>query len=150
MKVLITSDAHGNAKLFDAIVKKHPDVDMHIDLGDFLLDYHDYPQTTFIRGNRDTWSAKEEQLITTIDGVKILFVHGHLFHVKNNLRTLWAYASKNKVDVCYYGHTHKKGKNAIHKIMFINPGAVKDGFYLIANNDIVKFYNIHDQDETPN
>ncbi|MBU1141546.1 MAG: YfcE family phosphodiesterase [Firmicutes bacterium] len=145
MKLLITSDVHGNhASLMD-VISLHKDVDYHIDAGDMCFDmkrlerYH----IVSVKGNNDFGSDLPYVRVLDFDGVKILLTHGHLEHVKFSLDRLKLKAKVNDVQICIFGHTHERYMMVDEGILYINPGALGDYHhsYAIYENQQVTFYN---------
>jgi uncharacterized protein len=55
MKLLITSDVHGNEERLKEVVRKHKDIDYHLNAGDICLDpivYEKY-HIILVKGNND-------------------------------------------------------------------------------------------------
>ena len=56
-------------------------------------------------------------------------MHGHLYRANQELM---AYAAKeNGCDIVIYGHTHRQVDKEEYGIRFLNPGALKNGDYMI-------------------
>ncbi|MFA5560600.1 MAG: YfcE family phosphodiesterase [Acholeplasmataceae bacterium] len=144
MKWLITSDIHGDLERLKSVVEKHPDVDYHLDAGDsglkdFLArNYH----AIGVKGNNDFGNHDPTIRIVTLHAKKVLLTHGHREYVKLGLSKLKELAKKEKVDVCIFGHTHKKYLMAESNIIYINPGALGKSphSYAIYENGQVTFY----------
>ena len=89
IKLLVMSDSHGDTTLAEKILKKHPDVDIVIHLGDYFRDAHRlrelYPQLRFeyVYGNSDFMigDVPMEKLLE-LEGQRVLLTHGHRYSVK--------------------------------------------------------------------
>lgn len=123
MKILITSDIHGNT---DALNKIKESYDIHIDAGDSVIPEHilSIQGIISIRGNCDYYSNLPTERLLNYDGNTFLIIHGHQKDVKYGLSRLIEYAKQKKANYCIYGHTHMQSLKKIDGITFINPGAV--------------------------
>jgi len=144
MKLLITSDVHGNDTALADVVKMHKDVDYHINAGDMCLDpriwerYH----IVSIKGNNDFGSDLPYVRVLDFEGTRILLTHGHIEHVKFGLDRLKLKAKVNEVQIVVFGHTHERYMMVDEDILFINPGSLGDYHqsYAIYENKQVTFY----------
>ncbi len=59
-----------------------------------------------VRGNCDFLSDQPAERLFTLEGVRILMLHGHTRGVKHGTGVLEAYAAAQEVDLVLYGHTH--------------------------------------------
>ena len=144
MKLLITSDVHGDDEKLINIIKKHPDVDYHLNAGDMCLDpkiwekYH----IISVKGNNDFGSDLPYMRVLDFEGLHILLTHGHIEHVKFGMDRLKLKAKVNDVEIVIFGHTHERYLMSDEGILFINPGAL-GGYhrsYAIYENQQVTFY----------
>jgi putative phosphoesterase len=146
LKLLITSDIHGNIERLDGVAKKHKDVDYHINAGDLCLDSHIYERYHMItvKGNNDFFSKEPYERILDLKGLKILLTHGHKEHVKFGLDRLMIKAQYHEVDMVIFGHTHQKYLNQDSQITILNPGALGDYHksYAIYDEGQVTFYEL--------
>jgi uncharacterized protein len=147
MKLLVTSDVHGDLKTLEAIIRRHPDVDMHIDAGDICL-----PETAIarfpmagVKGNNDFGSTLPLMRTIEVGDLRIFLSHGHIEHVKFSLERLAVKAGLHEAELAIFGHTHKKHLSTINGITLLNPGAVsgKGGSYAIYENGQVTFHDAH-------
>ncbi|MCQ2515799.1 MAG: metallophosphoesterase [Saccharofermentans sp.] len=139
MKVLITSDSHGNTDLLLSIIKEEkPDFFIH--LGDIEDDISlvekelGVPRTpcVFIKGNCDYSSQGElkNNAVFRLGGHKFYCCHGHLEHVNYSLNSLLLSAAKKECDIALYGHTHVPHDEFLmvpfdgSMVHIINPGSV--------------------------
>ena len=144
MKLLITSDVHGNNLALEEVINQHKDVDYHINAGDMCLDpkiwenYH----IIAVKGNNDFGSDLPYIRILDLDGIRILLTHGHIEHVKFGLDRLKLKAKVNDAQIVIFGHTHERYMMVDEDILFINPGALGDYHqsYAIYENKQVTFY----------
>ena len=146
MKLLITSDVHGAYDRLEEIIKKHKDVDYHINAGDMCLENHKYERFHIItvKGNNDFFSKEPYERLLDIQGIKILLTHGHKEHVKFGLDRLMIKAQYHEVDMVIFGHTHQRYLNQDSQITILNPGALGDYHksYAIYDECLVTFYEL--------
>lgn len=135
MRYLIIADSHGDENAIRDLKPILETVDGVIHLGDHVADLMWLQKNNSldfygVRGNCDgPKSAKDEEIIT-IDGIKILMTHGHLYGVKHDLADIYHHAHKKKCSVVLFGHTHIAVNKSIDGIVLHNPGSLslpKDG-----------------------
>ncbi len=126
---LVISDTHG-AKAKTAIaVHRYGNVDMIFHLGDYSRDV-DYLCTLTkapvysVRGNCDLGSSAEPEIMLSIEGVKVLALHGHKQNVKSSLLTLGLYAQEKEADIALFGHTHMPAEQLYQGVTLYNPGSL--------------------------
>ena len=118
MTLLVLSDSHGRPDhVEEAIRRVRPDGILFA--GDGLRDLtriEEFPCPLWaVSGNCD-WSPTliangrsvetgEEELIT-VEGVRILLIHGHKYGVKGGLLPATYRAMEKEVDILVFGHTH--------------------------------------------
>lgn len=128
MKLLITSDVHGNIDRLKRIISHHKDVDYHINAGDMCLDENILKPHHIItvKGNNDFRSNEPYERVLNLNGLTIYLTHGHIEHVKFSLERLKLKAKMHQADLCIFGHTHQRYLMIEEDIMFVNPGALGD------------------------
>ena len=156
MVYLVFSDSHGAVLNMKKVIDAQKDkIDGVIFLGDNIADAEAlmkaYPTLDFygVAGNCDISSkflAPEccEKLIT-LDGVKILMLHGHRQSVKSTLYVLEDYAKSRGADVVLFGHTHERCEKyclgGVKPLIMFNPGSAalpregKPSFGVLTIND---------------
>jgi len=146
MRILVFSDSHGNPYPMLGAVKDHlahGGVDMLLHLGDGYRDfkaltalYPDIP-AHMVMGNGEQWLSPRPNLPTEklldADCFKLLLMHGHTHHVKNDLQAAANAAARVGADVVLYGHTHlaldqRMDTSYGKQIRMINPGAIGSGY----------------------
>ena len=118
-----------------AIEQANPNAILH--LGDHTNDAVElqrrFPNTTvyMVRGNCDPNFSGEADLLLTIEGVKILMTHGHIFDVKTNFKSLVEYALQQEAALVLFGHTHKALIEQDKGLTLMNPGQMRqhDSFF---------------------
>ena len=149
MKILVFSDSHERTDGIRRAIEAHrTDTDLIYFLGDGIRDIAevlaDYPAipSVILQGNCDSALAVSacglepmEEDVRTIDGVRIIALHGHTVGVKGDLLMYLARASKEGAALALYGHTHEPYNHAEkaafgpnERILFFNPGSVGKGY----------------------
>ncbi len=118
MDLLVLSDSHGRTDaVAEAIRRTRPDGILYAGDGLRDLSHIDLPCPLWaVRGNCDllltpciiggrAWEPVDEELIT-LDGIRILLMHGHRYGVKGSLGSAIARAALLAADVLIFGHTH--------------------------------------------
>ncbi|MBM6925983.1 metallophosphoesterase family protein [Pseudoflavonifractor phocaeensis] len=130
MKVLIFSDSHGNvANMEEAVRLESPDRIFH--LGDLVRDAEalaeKFPNIplTYVPGNCDGQRPDlPEERLFTLDGVKILMTHGHIYHVKMSMALAVRSAREEGARLLCFGHTHEPFCKFENGLWILNPGSV--------------------------
>ena len=145
-EIVVISDTHRNkqalAKLADIMFES----DYVFHLGDCYDDFMDYAyalkEKAFqVHGNCD-WGSDTE-IVTEIEGHKILATHGHEYGVKQTRDKLYRRAKELGCDLVFYGHTHVAEIETVKGITFINPGCMtpyspkKSFAYVVINGERV-------------
>lgn len=132
MKILVLSDSHGDLNgMIAAYMREKPDITIH--LGDHTADAAElkkrFPDIKLcvVKGNCD-YSSKHPTLARLeIGGKRIIFTHGHAFHVKNGYTTLYIAGMEAHADVVLFGHTHIPLETEYQGMLFLNPGSCGKG-----------------------
>lgn len=153
MTLLVLSDSHGNTyALRDAIRRARPDGILFAGDGVRDLTHCDISVPLWaVRGNCDIFSSSviirgqeifppEEELVT-VDGIRILLLHGHTVGVKSGLASAISRAALRGADVLVYGHTHKPVEYRVtpddpayggllkKPLLLFNPGSTNDNCF---------------------
>ena len=143
MRIIVTSDSHRClGKLLDIAERHHEDADLFISLGDGYFDVTRvldlYPDIKYERvaGNCDWDSLLPYEKLIYCDMKRVMFCHGHTYHVKHGYTELEQAAEQKNADICLFGHTHEPYENRKNGIVYLNPGSVREGYYGIV--DITK------------
>lgn len=139
MKYLIFSDSHGAVGNMVSVIKRcFEDLDGVIFLGDNYADIEAceelFPTLTFhaVAGNCDFgvrfFAAEYKEKLITVDGFRILILHGDRQYVKSTLTHLERYARERKADAVLFGHTHERcerySDDGGTPLYIFNPGSV--------------------------
>ncbi|MFR1730632.1 MAG: metallophosphoesterase family protein [Eubacterium sp.] len=149
MRMIVTSDSHGNKSGFFDVVEKHIDeAELFVNLGDSnsqkdledaRLYFGSKLNLACVAGNCDWSSDLPLTSFIKFGGKNVFMCHGHTFRVKTGLRDYLAAATACKADIALFGHTHCPVCKEMNGIYFFNPGALADGSYGIIDieNNIV-------------
>lgn len=148
-KILVLSDSHGYfEKILKIYEKENPDIVIYV--GDGTKDIEELSlvhnsEYHIVNGNCDIFGKDFGWLeIFTVESIKFLITHGHMFYVKNSLEDLKKVSEEKNVDVIIYGHTHKEYLEYYKDRYLFNPGASQDGKYgiiTIENGENIKFFH---------
>lgn len=145
MRILICGDSHGNVDVLDAVLKKHPNIDLYLHTGDSEAssEFSLLPFRTVL-GNCDYCLDFPEHFIIPSPLGNIYVQH----HPETRIDTL----KKENVKFFIHGHTHRRRNEEKEGIIFINPGSItrpfdsSNGTYAlleIKNNDYtIIFYKV--------
>ncbi len=136
MKTIFFSDVHNDLSSLEKLVSKEEGV--FYCLGDTELSDEVLRKYNIIsvRGNCDSNNCPTE-LVVLVDNYKILLTHGHLYNVKFSLNNLYYHTISANCDVVFFGHTHKITKIE-EEIKMYNPGSLRDGSYIVYENNEFK------------
>lgn len=129
MRILVISDSHGNTGVIDKILNAQPQARYVFFLGDKVDDIEDfeilYPDKVFysVSGNCDYGSMLPTIGAETVNGVRVLYTHGHTMGVKGTVQHLIKTARDNNCGVALYGHTHIANTLYDDGIWIVNPGS---------------------------
>ena len=140
LNFLILSDTHGNEYLLRRLLREHRTADGVFFLGDGLRELEDIlaegdcPPVYAVRGNCDSEVSlyhrpREEELLLTLGGHRLLLLHGHTVSVKLTLGGIRARARDYGADVVLFGHTHDPeegylGEEEGGPLWYFNPGSL--------------------------
>lgn len=126
--ICIISDTHNTGRYLDKIMPILNECDRIIHLGDGICDiikleklFPDKLINTY--GNCDSHFSNSYEIID-IEGVRILYTHGHKLYVKQGLDMLITCAENEKANFAFYGHTHIPFKKTFNGITYICPGSL--------------------------
>ena len=150
-KLIVISDSHGNAKGVSSLLSLVAENDYVIHLGDgvgdirTLRDY--YPDKTyFCAGNCDFLSQYPTQGILEVEGVRILYCHGHQYGVKQDLLSLALAAKSRDCALALYGHTHEANITQLEGVTLVNPGTLR---YEVGKGGSYAYIVVHKEKITP-
>jgi putative phosphoesterase len=126
MRIIVFSDTHGQRSLVRAALEKAGRFDVLLHAGDGCDDVADIQNAKVYcaRGNCDRSMEHPKEQVLKLGGMRILLVHGHKYHVKSGLYTLYDRAKEVDADYVVFGHTHQSLITQLGGITFINPGSL--------------------------
>lgn len=130
MRILVTSDSHGNTHALRKAVASQPHAQLILHLGDGAQDVEDllpeFPERQFIgvRGNNDWFCPLPLEGEITIRQIKIFYTHGHKYNVKYGLYDLIGEARRREANVVLFGHTHTPCLDYDDGLYLMNPGSL--------------------------
>ena len=134
MRVLVCSDSHGQKyNIREAFDKERPDAIFF--LGDGLRDMdiiEPSPRVAVVcvKGNCDLYEEDSVRCIN-LENKKLLLTHGHYSGVKQGLWKLDLLAREKEADIILYGHTHQVAEDRIENRLYICPGSIRQGSYVM-------------------
>ncbi|ARJ24066.1 MULTISPECIES: metallophosphoesterase [Bacillus] len=144
MKALIVSDSHSSVKELQQLKENYEGkVDVMIHCGDSELTpaHQELQGFQVVKGNCD-YANFQDEIVTDVDGIRFLVVHGHRHNVKMTLQTLAYHAAEVGAQVACFGHSHILGAELIDGILFINPGSI-----LLPRSRVEKTFALLEMDE---
>ena len=142
-RIIIISDSHDSKNKIEEIIATEK-YDYLFFLGDGIKDIEEKDQENILKvsGNCDIFSTEAKERVVVIENLRFLLTHGHIYKVKWGLGAIINEATKRKMDVVCYGHTHTKDVQTIDGITYINPGSLFAGRYMIIEVHDGKILNI--------
>ncbi|ADL12043.1 metallophosphoesterase family protein [Acetohalobium arabaticum] len=128
MKILCTSDTHGNTEKLKEVVKSVEGIDILLHAGDHIGDVDAIDQSEFdvfkVKGNCDRGVKGKSKEVITMEDKKILLTHGHQYEIKYGLQKLSYQAAEVEADIVVFGHTHRSLSLNEEGILYFNPGSI--------------------------
>ena len=155
-RIGVVSDSHGGRIHLERFVEicRAEGFDQVFHLGDVLEDARwleknlDVPVTS-VAGNCDFYAHHPREARVTVEGKRLLLLHGDRYRVKLGYDMLSYYAEENAVDAALFGHTHQPFAGYVGRALLINPGALKNGHYCIlevsAGDIVPRILNMDDK-----
>jgi putative phosphoesterase len=109
MTLVVISDTHGRADRVREVLSRNKRCDAVLFAGDGIRDVADVEGVIAVKGNCDGFffgDGADTEVMLTLDGVRILMMHGHTHGVKSGTDRAVAYAISRGADILVYGHTH--------------------------------------------
>lgn len=130
MRILVTSDSHGNYLNLRQAIFSQPSARLVFHLGDGSQDLdmvmQEFPDRQFVqvRGNNDWSCALPSQGEIMVEHKRIFYTHGHKYNVKYGLYDLSQEARRRQADVVLFGHTHTPLTDYDDGLYLMNPGSL--------------------------
>jgi phosphoesterase, MJ0936 family len=148
-KFFVCSDIHGSESRLESALSRHKDIDTVIVCGDLEMEFYDLEEIIrrntsrsidmrMVRGNCDSYFSSSSGVpdritVPLTKTQKALVTHSHLYHASIELM---AYAAQESCcNVVIYGHTHRQQDKETYGIRFLNPGAMRNGNYMIIETE---------------
>ena len=135
-RIGVVSDSHGGRLHLERLVEicRAESFDQVFHLGDVLeearwLEKNLEVPVTSVAGNCDFYAHHPREARVTVEGKRLLLIHGDRYRVKLGYDMLSYYAEENAVDAALFGHTHQPFAGYVGRVLMVNPGALKDGRY---------------------
>lgn len=121
------SDTHGNQN-FEPFLEATRDAAFYAHLGDYTRDCDALKEMTDktvygVKGNNDYSGDYPLEEIVSVEGVKILLLHGHTLNVKYSLANLVYRALECGAKCVVYGHTHIADIAYANGVFLVCPGS---------------------------
>lgn len=141
MNYIIISDSHSNKEKIKFLLKKYKGYTF-IHCGDYEDDMAllDEFKVKYVKGNCDYKGPHE--LILNINDKKTLVTHGDKYNVKFKLDNIYYKALESECSLVLFGHTHQPLLEENSGITFVNPGALKNDYYALIEDDKIKLRKI--------
>ena len=139
-RIGVMSDSHGSETNVISAAWEMKSCDTIIHLGDHAADADALNGATNARvralaGNCDWFSDAPAEVEFDAEGVHVFATHGHREGVKNGMLHLSLKAQSLGASLVLFGHTHLPSETRDSGIVFLNPGALRDGRYAIVEID---------------
>lgn len=121
MKVIITSDSHGNLEVLKKIAGLHQDADLFIDAGDSERKSFEISPFLSVRGNCDLF-IKNNYRIDNLNDVTLFTTHGNELFFSD--KSLINKAMNFNASIAIHGHTHIPKVKVYDEMIVICPGSV--------------------------
>lgn len=148
-KFFVCSDIHGSESRLESALSRHKDIDTVIVCGDLEMESFDFEEIVrrctsrsmdirMVRGNCDYYFSSSSGIpdritIPLTSTQRALVTHGHLYHA--SLELMAYSAQESHCNVVIYGHTHRQQDKETYGIRFLNPGAMRNGNYMIIETE---------------
>lgn len=130
MRILVTSDSHGDYRRLSKAAQKAAPFDAFIFLGDGEKDFDIATRnmagiaTYRVRGNNDYNSSIPMAITVEAESHKLLLCHGSNLNLWRGFDRLIAMANENGCTAALFGHTHSRHYSFEKGIHLFNPGSV--------------------------
>ena len=137
LRIIALSDTHGFSYRINEIIKKQPDADFYIFLGDcedhimntndlknFFEENPEYKSKfLFVRGNCDTDKTVPFNMVIDAGVHKIYATHGHKQNVSGGYDRIVYEAMREECDIILHGHTHVRCLKKEGDVSIMCPGS---------------------------
>lgn len=140
MELLLFSDNHRDRESVKELIRKHPNADRIISLGDSEMKEYELTELNVfgVKGNYPFEPNFPKELTFVFEDTKVYLTHGHHFSVKMGLSRLLQYGIYNDINVICFGHTHQPFLQEVQGVLLLNPGSLsKNKFHNNASYAIL-------------
>jgi len=150
MRILITSDTHGQLsrfwEVFEKLKKENP-VQAIVHCGDYYKDAEEIRRKArlpvfAVKGNCDGDFSDEGFMILETEAGNFLITHGHMQDVGYGMQKLYYKTLEEGCIGAFFGHTHRSAYLDMDRVYLMNPGSLsrpRDGlggtFGIIETDD---------------
>lgn len=113
MRLLITSDAHGDEEIFKDLKRQYPNMDYYLDAGDSVSIESEIFPFKSVRGNCDYYPFDDKLMVRTEVGNILI---RHLPYLREE--------EKKNIRIFIHGHTHRRKLYEENGIIYLCPGSV--------------------------
>lgn len=124
MKIVLTSDVHGQLTSLQAIASHYYDADAFVDCGDSELPPEKIKPFVSVEGNNDRYFNYPKERLLDFNGYKILVIHSHQVMMFNRDDALAKRARVLGAKAVFFGHFHHFIDHEVAGIHLISPGSV--------------------------
>lgn len=130
MRILVTSDSHGDYRRLEKTAEKAAPFDAFIFLGDGEKDFDIVTRnmagknTYRVRGNNDYDSSVPMTNVIRIGTHSLLLTHGSNLSLWHGFDRLIDIANENNCQAALFGHTHSRHYSFEKGVHLFNPGSV--------------------------
>ena len=138
LRYMVVSDSHNSSVYLERAARRFQKENCAglIHLGDVVEDARALEKMTgvaveLVAGNCDGFSRERRSAMLSVEGLRVLLVHGDAYGVKYTYDRLSYAASEQNAQVALFGHTHEPFAGFVGGVLLVNPGALKLGRYAI-------------------
>jgi len=122
VKIVVVSDNHYDHDVLSFIHSSNLNADVFLHLGDFQCPKEYIDPFIPVLGNNDFDMTVPRERILTLEGKRILMVHGHRYLTYGYDKLVY-YAQSKDIDIVLFGHIHRYVDEIIDGVRLLNPGS---------------------------
>lgn len=121
MKVVITSDSHGQTDFIKKLAFIHQDANLFLDCGDSCKSENELKPFLTVKGNCDFYNHPRYRIINLGEN-KIYLFHGDRYFLTDDL--LARLSKDNNCNIIIHGHTHIRKFVVYDNVYILCPGSI--------------------------